>query len=93
MRQTFSQRSVGVTSEAETTKQLTIAIGFVCKKKYYESQYGPETTYFTYILQNIIFCAQQKKETHTGLEQLGGELIRALWNQFYFFPNSVFFFR
>ncbi len=26
---------------------------------------------FGYILQNIIFCAQQKKEIHTGLEQLG----------------------
>ncbi len=23
------------------------------------------------ILQNVFFCAQQKKETHTGLEQLG----------------------
>ncbi len=25
------------------------------------------------ILQNIIFCAQQKKETHTGLGQIEGE--------------------
>jgi len=24
-------------------------------------------------LQNIFFCVQQKKETHTGLEQLEGE--------------------
>ncbi len=27
----------------------------------------------TSILQNILFCAQQKKETLTGLEQLEGE--------------------
>ncbi len=27
----------------------------------------------TDILQNILFCVQQKKETHTGLEQLEGE--------------------
>ncbi len=24
----------------------------------------------TNILQNVFFCAEQKKETHTGLEQL-----------------------
>ncbi len=27
----------------------------------------------TNILQNNLFCVQQKKETHTGLEQLEGE--------------------
>jgi len=27
----------------------------------------------TDILQNIFFCVQQKKETHTGLKQLEGE--------------------
>jgi len=27
----------------------------------------------TNILQNIFFCVQQKKETHTGLKQLEGE--------------------
>ncbi len=27
---------------------------------------------FGYILQNIFFCVQQKKLTHTGLEQLKG---------------------
>ncbi len=26
--------------------------------------------------QNVIFCVQQKKETHTGLERLEGELMR-----------------
>ncbi len=31
-----------------------------------------ETTAFN-ILQNIFFCVQQKKQTHTGLEQLNGE--------------------
>ncbi len=25
------------------------------------------------IIQNIFFCVQQKKETHTGLEQVEGE--------------------
>ncbi len=29
----------------------------------------------TNILQNVFFCAQQKKYTHTGLEQLEGESI------------------
>jgi len=29
----------------------------------------------TIILQNIFFCFQQKKETHTGLEHHGGELM------------------
>ncbi len=28
----------------------------------------------TNILQNIFFCAQQKKERHTGLEQLKGKV-------------------
>jgi len=28
---------------------------------------------FDYILQNLIFCVQQNKETHTDLEQLEGE--------------------
>ncbi len=27
----------------------------------------------TNILQNIIFCVKQKKETHTGLNQVEGE--------------------
>ncbi len=31
------------------------------------------TTIWKHILQNIIFCVQQKKETYTGLKQLGGE--------------------
>ncbi len=26
-----------------------------------------------FFLQNILFCVQQKIETHTGLEQVGGE--------------------
>ncbi len=30
-------------------------------------------TVATNILQNILFCVQQKKEMHTGLEQLEGE--------------------
>ncbi len=29
----------------------------------------------THILQNILFCAQQKKETHTGLKQVEGVLM------------------
>ncbi len=27
----------------------------------------------TNILQSILFCVQQKKEMHTGLEQIGGD--------------------
>jgi len=38
------------------------------EKKYYGSQWGPSL--LTNILQNIFFCVQQKKEIHTGLEQL-----------------------
>jgi len=29
--------------------------------------------WLTHILQNIVFCVQQKKEIHTGLEQHEGE--------------------
>ncbi len=29
--------------------------------------------FVTNILQNIFFCVQQKKETHTGLDQVEGE--------------------
>ncbi len=48
-----------------------------------------KTTYnclFTNILQNIFFCVQQKKETHTGLKQLG-------WvkgDSFHFWVNCLF---
>jgi len=31
-------------------------------------------SWFTNILQNIFFCVQQNKETHTCLEQLEGKL-------------------
>ncbi len=34
---------------------------------------GTNNCLVTHILQNIFFCVQQKKEMHTGLEQLEGE--------------------
>ncbi len=40
----------------------------------------------THILQYIIFCVQQKTETHTGLEQLEGVLIM---NEFSFLIFNI----
>ncbi len=34
---------------------------------------GTVNCLYTNILQNILFCVQQKKENHTGLEQEEGE--------------------
>jgi len=46
-------------------------IDFNCMgKKYYGSKCGPVNCLITNILQNIIFCVQEKKEIHTGLQQL-----------------------
>ncbi len=41
---------------------------------YYESQWDPSTVLVTHILQNILCCVQQNKETHAGLEQHDGEV-------------------
>ncbi len=38
------------------------------------------------IIQNIFFSVQQKKETHTGLEQLEGEY---KWWQIYIFEWAI----
>ncbi len=38
-----------------------------------ESQLATGNCFVTNILQNIFFCVFQKKETHTGLEQLKGD--------------------
>jgi len=38
---------------------------------FHSSQWLPSTVWLPIILQIIRFCVQQKKETHTGLEQLG----------------------
>ncbi len=35
------------------------------------------TVFFISILQNILFCVPQKKESHTGMEQLEGEYMTA----------------
>jgi len=34
---------------------------------------GPVNCLVTDIIQNILFCVQQKKDIHTGLKQLEGE--------------------
>jgi len=34
---------------------------------------GPVNFLVTDIIQNILFCVQQKKDIHTGLKQLEGE--------------------
>jgi len=43
----------------------------------------------TNILQNIFFCVQQKKETHTGLKQLEGE---EMMTEFLFLSDFKLFF-
>jgi len=50
------------------TRHLTVAIDF--HSIFYSNQIN---FLVTDILQNIFFCVQQKKETHTGLEQPEGE--------------------
>jgi len=35
----------------------------------------PSTVWFTNILQNILFCVQQNKETHIDMEKYEGEKI------------------
>ncbi len=52
-------------------KQLMVPIDFHFFP-YYGSQWGPSwptTVRFFNIVQNIFFCDQHKKETHTGLER------------------------
>ncbi len=39
--------------------------------KYYGSHWEPESVWLHYY--KYVMCVQQKKETHTGLEQLEGE--------------------
>jgi len=51
------------------TKQLFGTIDLGEKKKYCKSNVPK----FLFVLQNIFLCVQQKKETHTGLQQLEGE--------------------
>ncbi len=34
---------------------------------------GTKNHLVAHIFQKILFCVQQKKETHTGIEQLEGE--------------------
>jgi len=41
---------------------------------------GSKNCLVSHFLQNIFFCVQQKKEIHTGLEQLEGEQMRMLIN-------------
>jgi len=50
------------------TRELTVAIESFSQWLYHQL-FG-----YTNILQNIFFCVQQKKETHTGLEQLDQKL-------------------
>ncbi len=46
---------------------------------YYGSQWGPTTIWFFWILQNIFFCVQHKKETYTGLERHDGDLMMTIF--------------
>ncbi len=46
--------------------QLMVAIDFQRMKK--KKSIATVDCLVTHVLQNIIFCAQNKKETHTGLE-------------------------
>ncbi len=52
-------------------QQLMLAIDFDSKEKNTMEVNGYRQV--TNILQNTLYCAQQKKETHTGLEQVEGE--------------------
>ncbi len=56
-------------------KQLPLSIYFHIKKKSHTIWKSVATVncLVTNILQNNVFCVQQKKETRTGLEELEGE--------------------
>jgi len=62
------------------SKELMDLVHIYCmeeEKKNMEVNVDPSTIWlpkiFTENIQNIFFCAQHKKEIHTGLEQLEGE--------------------
>ncbi len=58
------------------TKQILVAIKFHSMqkyKKYYGSQWRSATVWLPTFFKNVFFCVQQKKVTHTGLEQLESE--------------------
>jgi len=49
-------------------KLLTVAIDFHSRKKILWKLMATVNCLVTNIIQNIFFCVQQKKETHTGLD-------------------------
>ncbi len=54
-------------------KQLLVAIDFHGIFSILWKSMAARNCLVTIILQNNFFCVQQKKETHTGLEELEGE--------------------
>jgi len=52
---------------------------------------GTSNFLVTHVLQNIFFCVQQKKEIHTGLEQLKCEEMMAIFdsNACIFYRNQI----
>ncbi len=68
------------------TKQLTVAIEFdSMEKKYYVKVNGYHLV--TTVLQNNLFCVQQKKETHTGLNKWR---VNKWWQNFHFWVSYPF---
>jgi len=67
------EQFVTVPNLYEFTRWLTGAIDFHSRKKILWQSTATVSCLDTNILQNIFFCVQQKKETHTGLEQHEGE--------------------
>ncbi len=55
------------------TKQFLAAIDFHSMEKIPWKSMATSNCLFTNILKNTLFCVQQKKETHTGLEELESE--------------------
>jgi len=66
--------------------KIHIIYSSCCKGRYFEERLAPLTSKVEkkntievngvkvpIVLQNIFLCVQQKKETHTGLQQLEGE--------------------
>jgi len=61
-------------AEQDRTVDITSSTSKVGKKKYFgRKSMGYINDLVTDILQNIVFCVQQKREIHTGLKQLKGE--------------------
>ncbi len=73
------------------TNQLLVAIDIHTMEKHAMEVHGKPKTVCS--LQNVTFCVQQKKETHTILEKLEGEQMMAEFKFSYWLDPFVCVFK